>query len=118
MITVPTTKVTVLGPVAGGAPTFDDNGDPIESSDPTSVILTNVPFAIIERRLPQASPESSGQVSVVRYYVGRGPSWMAVDNTQRIRDENTGDIYLIDNVSRPHHSVLAMDVRLDLRRAE
>jgi hypothetical protein len=39
-----------------------------------------------------------------------------VDSSNRIRDERTGDTYVIDNVTTPINPIIPQDVRLDLRR--
>lgn len=102
-----TTTVTILG-----GSSQDGYGDTVEGVD---AIATGVPMSINEGRQVVAT-EGQAQARTVRYYTGRAPHGLQVDDTQRIRDERTGDIYLIDNVSRPSHAAVPQDTRLDLRR--
>ena len=107
MIAVPTTTVTILG-----GQTESDYGDPMDSD---TVIATDIPAAIVEGRQIIAT-ESDLQARVVRYYTGRVPNGTAIDDSQKIRDERTGEVYSIDNVTAPRNAIIPQDVRLDLRR--
>lgn len=109
MIAIPTTTVSILGGSASS-----DFGDPIEG---TTVAASGIPASIVEGRQTVAT-ESDPQARVVRYYTGRLPNGTEVNDSQRIRDDVTGDIYSIDNVTRPRNPVIPQDVRLDLRRVE
>lgn len=111
MNAIPTTTVSILGPL-DGTTTHDQYGDPVDS---TTVTQAKVPCAISTGREVVAT-ESDTNAVVVRYFTGRVPWGTQVVDTQRIRDEVTGDIYSIDNVTRPQNPVLPQDVRLDLRR--
>jgi hypothetical protein len=107
VIAIPTTTVTILG-----GNTSSDYGDVLDSDTPAGA---GIPASIIEGR-QVVSTESDPQARVIRYYTGRLPAGTAVDDSQRIRDERTGDLYSIDNVTRPANPIIPQDVRLDLRR--
>ncbi len=107
MIATPTTTVTILG---GNEET--DFGDVLDSDTPAG---SGIPASIIEGRQVVAT-ESDPQARVIRYYTGRLPHGTVVDDTQRLRDEVTGETYVIDNVTTPKNPVIEQDVRLDLRR--
>lgn len=107
MINTPTTTVTILG----GAPTEDEWGDPVEGSD---AIAAGVPCAIHEQRRIVA-PEHTGAPMAVRFWTGYLPHGTAVNGAQRLRDDRTGAVYLIDHVSTPAHPGRPQDVQLDLR---
>ena len=107
MIATPTTTVTVLGGTETGP--YDD---PAESN---TEVATGIPASIIEGRQIVAT-EADQQARVIRYYTGRLPHGTTVDDSQRIRDERTGDVYSIDNVTAPVNPIIPQDVRLDLRR--
>lgn len=108
MWAIPTTTVSILG-----GSTTDDLGD---TYDGTTVSASGVIASILEQRQIVTTPADS-RAQVVRLYTGRLPYSAVVSTSNRIRDEQTGDVYVIDNVSRVANPVLQQDVRLDLRRA-
>lgn len=107
MLTIATTTVSLLA-----GTTATDYGDEVDSN---TAVATGVPASIIEGREVVAT-ESDAQALVRRYYTGRVPAGTAVDSGQRLRDERSQQIYLIDNVTAPTNPAVPMDVRLDLRR--
>lgn len=109
MIATPTTTVTILG-----GNTQSDFGDVLDSDTPAGA---GIPASIIEGR-QIVSTESDAQARAVLYYTGRLPNGTVVTEANRLRDERTGDTYLIDHVTRPHNPVIPADVRLDLRRVQ
>lgn len=111
MIAVPTTTASILG-TPSGEPEYNEHGDPIPDSTPWR---TGVPIAIATGREVVATESDQGAV-VVRYFTGRVPYGTPVTDAQRIRDERTGDIYVIDNVTDPPNAAMPQDLRLDLRR--
>lgn len=110
MIVTPTTTVTILGTPGGDG--TDEYGDPVEDQ---AEALTGIPAAIHAGREVVAT-ESDPEARVVRYFTARLPHGTPVTGAQRLRDERTGDVYLVDNVTVPQHPALPQDVRLDLRR--
>lgn len=109
MIAVPNTTITILG----GSAT-SDYGDVLDSDEPAG---SGIPASIIEAR-QIVSTEGDPQARAVRYYTGRLPNGTVVTDSQRIRDERTGETFVIDFVSTPRNTVIPQDVRLDLRRVE
>ncbi len=107
MNAVATTTVAILR----GSST-DDYGDVVES---TTAIATGVPASIIEQRRLVAT-ESEPQPRAVVFYTGRVGALVDVTDGDRIRDERTGEVYLVDTVSRTSSPVMVNDRRLDLRR--
>jgi hypothetical protein len=108
VIAVPNTTVSILG---GDAPD-SDFGDVLDSDTPAG---SGIPASIIEGRQVVAT-ESDSQARIIRYYTGRLPAGTEVNDSQKLRDEVTGFIYVIDNVTEPQNPVIPQDVRLDLRR--
>lgn len=108
MIATPTTTITILGSETSQS----DYGDVLDSETPAG---TGIPASIIEGRQVVAT-ESDQQARVIHYYTGRLPHGTVVTGNNRLRDDENGDVYVIDNVSRPHNPVIPQDVRLDLRR--
>jgi hypothetical protein len=107
MIAIATTTVTILG-----GESDSDYGDVLDSDTPAG---SGIPASIIEGR-QVVSTESDAQARVIRYYTGRLPNGTIVDDSNRLRDEVTGDVYSIDNVTVPRNPIMEQDVRLDLRR--
>lgn len=107
MIAIPTTTVTILG-----GSTNSDYGDVLDDDTPAG---SGIPASIVEGRQVVAT-ESDPQAVVIRYYTGRLPNGTVVDDSMRLRDEVTGDLYSIDNVTVPRNPIMEQDVRLDLRR--
>lgn len=108
MIAIPTTTVTIL---AGS--TSSEWGDPEEGE---TVVRAGVPAAIHEQTVMSQTENDQAQI-VKRAFTGRLPHWARqyVSGASRLRDDRTGDIFLVDVVSRPRNAVVPMDVRLDLR---
>lgn len=109
MIATPTTTVTILG-----GSSDSDYGDVLDSDEPAG---TGIPASIVEGR-QIVTTESDAQARAIRYYTGRLPHGTVVNDSQRIRDEVTGEVYVIDNVTQPRNPVMEQDVRLDLRRVD
>jgi hypothetical protein len=110
VIVTPTTTVSVLG----GDGSTSEWGDPIEGSD---VLRSGVPAAIHEQRRVVV-PEGGQQAIAVRYWTGYLPHGTEVTGAQRLRDDRTGVVYLIDHVSTPAHPARPQDMQLDLRTVE
>ena len=107
MLTIPTTTVTLL---AGS--TANDYGDEVDSN---TAVATGIPASIIEGREVVAT-ESDAQARVIRFYFGRVPAGTEVNSGQRLKDERSLQIYVINNVTAPTNPAVPMDIRLDLRR--
>lgn len=105
----PTTTVSILG----GAQTNDDLGDPVESQ---TVLAAGVPASIMEQAHRTTTPNTM-EPRTVRFYTGRVPHGTVVSSSNRILDERTGDIYVIDAVANVASPIATNDVRLDLRKA-
>lgn len=103
-----TTTVSVLGGSGGQS----EWGDPVEGSE---VLLAGVPALIVAPRRTVV-PEGSREAITVRRYTGYVPHGTAVTGVNRVRDERTGDVYLVDHVETPTHPAIPQDVQMDLRR--
>lgn len=109
MISTPTTWATILG----GAETTNQWGDPIEG---TEEIATRVPCALYEQLRQSTSDEGQREPVTITFVTGYIPPRYNVTGANRLRDDRTGTVYLIDNVTRPQHAATQQDTRLDLRR--
>ena len=108
MITTPTTTVAILG--GGSSSTW---GDDIEG---TTARVTGIPAAIHEGVIRVAT-ESDPQARAIRFYTARLPHGADVPTTaERLQDEQSGVIYVVDAVTTPVNPALPQDVRVDLRR--
>lgn len=107
MIALANTKISILGGTSES-----DWGDVIDSDTPAA---TGIPACIVEGRQVIAT-EGDSQARVVRYYTCRLPHGTVLTGSNRIKDEETGIVYVVDNVSTPLNAVIPQDVRLDLRR--
>lgn len=106
---LPTTTVAILR-----GETLDEYGDPVDSDTP---VRAGIPVSLIERdRHVFVAAES--RMTIVREVTGRARPDVDIREADRLRDERTGSIYLVEAVSRPSSPVGATDVRLVLRRVD
>ena len=103
----PTTTVTVLR----GTST-DDYGDP---TDTLTEVMTELPASILERT-QRVSKFGERAPQIITYYTCRLPGNTVLQADDRIKDETTGIIYVMDNYSQVANPLLVNDVRVDLRR--
>lgn len=104
---VPTTTVSVLR----GTGT-DEYGDPV---DVATVVATGLPASILER-VQRVARADSGSPQVVTYFTARLNGDVSLQSGDRIEDERTGHIYVMDNFSQVASPIRINPVRLDLRR--
>jgi hypothetical protein len=109
VIVTPTTYATILG----GAEGENEWGDPVEGD---TELYTRVPCALHEQPRHTTSDEGQREPVTIIFVTGYIPRRYEVTGANRLRDERTGDIYLIDKVTRPQHPSMPQDTRLDLRR--
>ena len=102
-----TTTVSILG--GAGEDAFGDE------TDGTTVLAAGVPASLIESTRTASEPVS-GIKRIVRTHVCRLPPGTAVDETNRIKDERTGEIYIVVSVTRNSNPVVAQPLRADLKR--
>lgn len=101
------TTVTILRGV-----TVDSFGD---QADTARVVAKEVTASIIEQG-KTVTTAVDGSVRQVRRIIGRLPAGTDIRSTDRIRDERTGRVYLVDSDVEPENAVRRNDIRLDLRR--
>lgn len=110
MYAVATCTVSILR----GTATDPVYGDP--SATPT-VVASGVPASITERRPPRVTTPGNPTPRVTRAYDGAVGSQADVRDSDRLRDERTGQVYVITSVSRPTAPGITPDTVLELRRA-
>ncbi|MDH6448182.1 hypothetical protein M2155_000590 [Streptomyces sp. SAI-119] len=90
----------------------DEFGDERDTDTP---IATGVPASLIEQSR-RVTTRDDPTPRIVRYTVARVPARTDVLDQDRVRDERTGAIYIVDAVSGMANPVFEVDRRLDLRR--
>ena len=107
MLALATTRITVYR-----GTTTDDYGDEQDTDTP---VYTGIPASIIEQSR-RVTTRDNPTPRIVRYPVGRVTAGTDIQDQDRIRDERTGAVYIVDSVSQMANPAVASDLRLDLRR--
>jgi hypothetical protein len=102
-----TTRVSVLG----GTST-DQFGD---ETDGSIVLQSGIPASLIESSR-QASEPVTGLPRIVRTHICRLPPGTDIDETRRLLDETTSEVYIVVAVTRNANPVLTQPLRVDLKR--
>jgi hypothetical protein len=110
MYSLATTTVSVLR----GTATDPVYGDTTASM---SVVASGIPASIIEGRAPRVTTPGNPTPRVTRGYAGIVGSAVDVTDADRLRDERTGQIYVIESVSQQGMPGIITDQNLELRRA-
>lgn len=108
MITRATTTVSILGGQSED-PVFGDVVDDFE------VLASGLLASVIESQKQNREP-STGNPRIIRTHVGRMVAGTAVTEDNLIKDEQTGETYIVVSVTRNANPQSAQDVRLDLKR--
>lgn len=90
----------------------DEYGDPIDLDLP---VHTSIPANISEVDAI-VTTESEGMGRVVRILQGRLPSGTDVQDGDRLLDERSSEIFIIERITQSQSPIMATGVRLDLRR--
>lgn len=90
---------------------FDDFGDEI---DTPTIVQEEVVGSVIERARTVFNPNDS-RTTVTRELVGRFKPWVDVQDGDRLKDERTGTVYLVDAVHHNTSPIMRSDTVLDLR---
>jgi len=107
MISLPTTTVTVYR-----GSSVDQYGD---EDDSNTAVLSKVPCSLLEQRRLVATQDST-QPMIVRYYTARLPYGTDIETGDRLLDEKTNVIYMVDSYAQVQSPFIQGDLRLDLRR--
>lgn len=107
MLTWATTRVSILE----GTDT-DEFGDPVDGA---TVAASGIPASIIEQS-KTVRDRADEAPRTVRSYPCRLPAGTAVTIDNRIRDDATGAVYVIDSLTSPANPLWRQDLHLDLRR--
>lgn len=102
-----TTTVTVLRGTA-----TDEFGDEVDTDTP---LYTKVPFSLIEQNRRVFDPVT-GTPRTVRVAYGRTNAGTPLLTADRLRDERTGSVYVINAVTQQAGVGGSPDLRVDLER--
>lgn len=104
---VATTTVSVLG--GDSEDTFGDE------TDGTTVLASAIPVSLIESTRTAMEPVT-GTPRIVRTHICRLPPGTDIDEDKRIKDDVTGEIYIVVAVTKNSNPVIAQPLRADLKR--
>lgn len=96
-----------------GESTLNDYGDEVETD---TVIRESVQGSVIERSRTNFDPES-GRIATLRQLTGRFAHGTDIKDGDRIKDEESGKVYLVTSVFNGSSLVGKADIVLDLRFA-
>lgn len=108
----PTTLVTVLR--TSPSTLTDEFGDP---EDNETVASTGNPFSIIMQSKRQFLP-SENRTTTVETILGRCRANVDVKNTDRLKDERTGFLYMIESIVHPQDPIGAAAKSFILKRVQ
>lgn len=106
MLAVATTTLTVYR----GAST-DAYGD---EQDNDTVAVSGVPASLVEQTR-RTTTRDDPTPRIVRYATGRVTAGTDITDQDRVCDERTGRVYIVEAVSSMTSAAVAADLRLDLR---
>lgn len=107
MLAVATTTVSVLR-----GTTADAYGD---EQDTDTVVASGIPVALTEQTR-RVTTRDDPTPRVIRYATGRATAGTDIRDQDRLRDDRTGAVYIVEAVSSMNSPAVAADLRLDLRR--
>jgi hypothetical protein len=102
-----TTTLTVLR-----GTTTDTYGDEKDTDTP---VATGIPCALTEQTR-RVTTRDDPTPRIIRSAIGRVTAGTDITDQDRLRDERTGEVYIVDAVSSMNSAAVAADLRLDLRR--
>ncbi len=107
MQAIATTTLTVLR-----GTTTDGYGDEKDTDTP---VATGV-IASLTEQSRRVTTRDDPTPRIVRYAVARVPAGTDIRDQDRVRDERTGAVYIVDAPSSMANPAMTVDLRLDLRR--
>lgn len=107
MLALATTTLTVYR----GTST-DAYGD---EQDTSTIVHTGIPASLVEQTR-RTTTRDDPTPRVIRYTVGRVTAGTDITDQDRLKDERTGVVYIVEAVSSMTSAAVAADLRLELRR--
>ena len=93
--------------------TVNDYGDEVEGE---GVASTTILGSVIERSKTVYNPDD-GRVATIRFLTGRFSHNADIQDGDRIKDEKTGEIFVVQSLARPSNAIMKSDIVADLIRA-
>ena len=106
-VAIATTTLAVLRGTTTDA--YDDE------QDTDTALYTGIPASLTEQTR-RVTTRDDPTPRIVRYAVARVAADTDVTDQDRVRDERTGAVYIVDAVSSMANPAVTPDLRLDLRR--
>lgn len=91
--------------------TEDEFGDEVDSNEPYT---ESIPVAITQKQMRVFLPDTN-EYRTVRQYVGRVNVQVAVQKGDRLKDDRSGQVYLVDEVTYSTSLAQTQGCILDLR---
>lgn len=107
MQAIATTRLDVLR-----GTTTDAYGD---EQDTDTVVATGIPASLTEQSR-RVTTRDDPTPRIIRTITARVPAGSDIRDQDRVRDQRTGAVYIVDAPSTMANPTLAVDLRLDLRR--
>lgn len=107
MLALATTTLTVYR-----GTTTDTWGD---EADTDTAVHTGIPASLTEQSR-RVTTRDDPTPRIVRYAVARVTAGTDITDQDRVKDERTGAVYIVDAVSQMANPAVSSDLRLDLRR--
>jgi len=93
--------------------TTNQFGDLVDANVPR---ISSLPVTLIETGKSVQDP-SSPTPRTIRQILCIVPEWAGITDEDRLRDDRTGDVYIIIGITRPPTIIGApVDIKLDLKR--
>jgi len=92
----------------------DDFADDVDNA---TVAASGIPAPIVEQPPKSETRRVDGQPRTVRGYACRLPGYVDLRDDDRIKDDITGDIYVIDSMRKPKNNLTGATWVLTLMRA-
>ncbi|MEU1309504.1 hypothetical protein ABZ419_11500 [Streptomyces cinnamoneus] len=86
-----------------------------DEADTDTVVASGIPASLVEQNR-RVTTRDDPTPRVIRYAVGRVTAGTDITDQDRIRDERTNALYIVDSVSSMNSAAVAADLRLELRR--
>lgn len=105
-----TARITVLSDKVSA----DEYGDETSSYD---AIASHVPAHIAEKSRRMVDPQS-GRLLTARLYLALVPASVEIKRGYRVKDEDSGQIYLVEHVHRPKSYTGVVPTRVEMKTIE
>ena len=92
---------------------LNEYGDEVDSD---TIVVSGLLGSVIERTRQVFNPDDN-RVSTVRFLTGRFNYDVDIQDGDRIKDEKTGDVFVVSSISRGANAVMKSGLELELTAA-